>query len=103
MKFFVSILAIYLLALSIVPCPDMSIEHAGHKVGHMQNAANDQANAADQCSPFCACSCCVSPMVHQAYVIIVSSLSFSHYHYPKYHSFFFSTPLKAIWQPPKLS
>lgn len=97
MKAFVSILAVYILILTIIPCvikPHDTILH--------QTELSDLHNHhhTDQCSPFCVCHCCTSPIIYQASIFQINDPSYDKMTYPEYQSSFDSSPRTAIWQPP---
>jgi hypothetical protein len=104
MKFIATILAIYILALVAVPCVDQPEDRIVQKMQITQNPADNHQNDCDQCSPFCTCDCCVSPIIWQNLIVSLDSFSillgcFS----PEYSSAFVSCYSGSIWQPPQLS
>jgi len=68
MKVLVKIFAIYMIALSLVPCGDGGggvVEIANHFLGveHQHISDHEQHSNGcgdDTCTPFCICSCCSS-------------------------------------------
>ena len=104
MKAFACILSLYLLMLTVVPCNDVPTDSAMQKTEFSQGTtAADQHTDADHCSPFCACSCCVSVISYPAH-----TLSFTCYFYKEiqltgYRSAGISDKFSFIWQPPQLS
>jgi hypothetical protein len=63
-----------------------------------------QHNAGDQCSPFCTCSCCASPVIYQDFNVQFESFSFIEKSIStEYTSAIFSCHLSSIWQPPQIA
>jgi hypothetical protein len=58
-KFFVTILSIYFLGLSFIPCEDAIIHSSfdDDQIGHYSEHDSDH-HSEDLCSPFCSCQCC---------------------------------------------
>jgi hypothetical protein len=61
MKFFATILSLYILLLTAIPCVDHPEDHTLQKIEITQSATDNHQHEGDQCSPFCTCDCCVSP------------------------------------------
>lgn len=113
MKIAIQILAIYMLALSFIPCGDGGngiIEIANHffEVEHQHISDHDQHSNGcgdDDCSPFCVCDCCsisinVPTTVNLAdsYTILISRRFLS------YNPDFYPSNFNAsIWHPPTFS
>lgn len=102
MKFCTSILAIFLLTISLLPCND---ERTCVDAKHKKTEQNHNQETNDLCSPFCFCACCgnmafsfelFSYKLEKCFSI-ESKLSFtnSNSHLP--------TCYISIWQPPKIS
>lgn len=103
MKLFACMLSFYIIALTAIPCIDVPIDHASQKVELSQNATDNHHDNTGHCSPFCACYCCVSPIINQQHIIQFNSFSFSEKHLPGHTPAYVSLPFSAIWQPPKIS
>jgi hypothetical protein len=104
MRFLASILSLYILVLTAVPCLEVP-EFSGSGNVLTQNTTNDTQELpdVDLCSPFCVCSCCVSSISSQeVFHIDFTYDSFSSVQYSKYTSVFSSFNFASIWQPPKL-
>lgn len=72
MKFLATILALFILSLSALPCDDVSFENQNSET--MSEVVNlDNHSHSDLCSPFCMCSCCsvsiTEPLKHIEYVV----------------------------------
>jgi len=65
MKFFACILSVYILFLSAIPCVDRPEDHSLQRIEVTQNHPESHQHNTDQCSPFCTCECCVSPVIQQ--------------------------------------
>jgi hypothetical protein len=103
MKHFACLFSLYLLLLSIVPCVDAAKENTLSKTETSQNTTASHPNDIDECSPFCTCNCCVSPVVFQNY-----SMEFDCFYFikdcPSEYTFNdLSLTGTSIWQPPQLS
>ena len=89
--------------LIAIPCADGHKDNNIHKVSHSQNTSDNQQDCNDQCSPFCTCSCCVTFVITQDYVVLFKSYSFFSDHAIIYAPVYVSSFSNAIWKPPKLS
>ncbi len=59
MRFFVFILSIYFLALSVMSCTDACGMNTNNtSKAEFTKAHNQEKDYNDNCSPFCNCSCC---------------------------------------------
>jgi hypothetical protein len=104
MKLFAYIFSFYILLLTAIPCVDHPEDQSVKKSEIAQSSAENHQNHSDQCSPFCTCDCCVSPVIHQDSIARIDNFSilpgsFS----PEYSSVVFSCPLSSIWQPPQIA
>ena len=96
MKFLATILALFILSLSALPCDDVSYNNQqSESVSEIVNL--DNHSHSDMCSPFCMCSCCsvsiTGPLKHIEYVMYAEipskvvatfySTSFSNNYYSK--------------------
>lgn len=109
MKLLNYILSIYLVALSCLPCADMEVNSAAHKVveisaNHDEKSHNhDKEN--DLCSPFCSCNCCGSQivsyfkMLNYNFAVVSKTITTQ---LPSYTSQFASNFYGSIWQPPQI-
>ena len=110
MRLIASILAIYILLLSCLPCADaettagvpvMTATEAAHN-GSTNNPHGHHDTAPDLCSPFCHCSCCVVfTIVSNAVIIPVQPAALHTPVLPGYchtHTNSISLP---VWQPPR--
>jgi hypothetical protein len=105
MKILACILSFYVLALSAISCIDRSDVHELQKSAFSaQNNSGHQHSEGDECSPFCACNCCSSPIIYTDFnvkfdknTIVKKSVS------EDYTSEIYSFYLSSIWQPPQLA
>jgi hypothetical protein len=103
MKLFAFIMAVLVLAQSVMPCGDNeSIINKVKSKTELTKANNKQSDQRDDCSPFCSCSCCagvaflapsmkasfLNPQMVPVYCGTIST-----------HLFRIALP---IWQPPQL-
>lgn len=106
MKFLATIMAVYLIGLSLLPCNDKQIIVPNSKENAKISVLIDhhgEHHTTDTCTPFCNCSCCSIPAFFHAATLSV---------YPEVNTkpeksylkvFFVSHNDKPIWQPPRLS
>ena len=110
MKVFSSILALFMMALFVMPCADMyeknvfNIQEHSTEITHQDNHEHTDS---DLCTPFCLCGCCgiVSGIVLQWNVYsLVKAKTFDRSK-PKvyYKCTLISHYLGGIWQPPKIN
>jgi len=98
------IMGIIVLALSCMPCADNVFAMAPEKFNTEITKApcQNESGHADDCSPFCHCTCCAG------FSIIHIAVSFAHekvYDGISYNSYVLSGTVEIaypIWQPPKL-
>lgn len=111
MKWFFSILSIYMLAVFLTPCTDMVDHNTLQSANHIGDSAeqdnHDHSETPDNCSPFCVCNCCGSASVT---VFHWNAISFSETkiielskHSSPYQSKFIPRYFGKIWQPPKVN
>ena len=105
MKWLSTILSIYFLWLSVLPCTDA--EECNASIESNLNALSDHHNHSHEpelCSPFCACLCCGQFVIFEVGDVgaeqIAAYDSLAHIIYKS--SFSLDVHL-AIWQPPKIS
>jgi hypothetical protein len=104
MKFFVCILSIYILVLTAIPCIDKPDDHRFAKNEKTSCTNSHQQHEGNQCSPFCTCNCCVTPVIYQDLVISFDSFSYVEKNFfSHYKSAIFSFHLSSIWQPPQIA
>ena len=104
MKFFACILSLYILVLVAIPCVDKPEDHTLQKSEITQNTTDNNQNECDQCSPFCTCNCCASPVIQFDFNVQFDSLTFLQKCIsPEYVPIFVSPYSGTIWQPPQLS
>jgi hypothetical protein len=91
-KGFSYFLIVYLLTLTLMPCPDQVVQEGTvmHGMINQGQHGNDNDHA-DCCSPLCTCSCC-SLSFETAKIFIVSQA----FPLPIESNYHFS-----IWEPPK--
>jgi hypothetical protein len=104
MKFLILLFNFYILALSILPCNDVDVcnENSDTKISMLTTNNKDDHKQTENCTPFCICSCCAVPIIHQATntneIVKQTYLSVQ---YPSLKIFYPSYSSVAIWQPPK--
>ena len=103
MKIFAYIFSIYILTLTAIPCVDLPEENAMLKTVNISDSTTNHQNENDYCSPFCSCSCCVTPIIYQVFTVEFKCYPIVQAFHPEINSIFISSPCYTIWQPPKLS
>ena len=107
MRYFIYILAIYLVSLSSLPCADLEIGSSAHSVTQHQaekkSHSHDKEN--DLCSPFCSCGCCGAHVLTYEKLVVITFQKWQPVikkQLPSYTSNFNSEFYFQIWQPPQL-
>jgi len=104
MKLIVTILSIYVLVLTAIPCSHVAVGHSMCKM-EQQNDNTDQHDSEsgiDHCSPFCTCNCCATPVLTEDPIIQFSCFKYCQHNYSEYYSTFTNSFFATIWQPPQL-
>lgn len=104
MKILATILSLYLLVITCMPCCDLqecdNASESQFTTQQSHQAENEHAN--EICSPFCICACCTS-------VVELDQTDEYSFDRPEVTATFFqhtvavvSNDFSAIWQPPKV-
>lgn len=106
-KWITTIMSIYLIALSCLPCADMEVNSPAHALTELSssNEKHSHDKEKDFCSPFCFCNCCGTQVLSYQPTItfgfsIVSAIITKQL--PTYKSVFASNFYGSIWQPPQI-
>jgi hypothetical protein len=106
MKIIHCLFAIYLIVLSCLPCADLEVSSALHSSQEISTTTDKHSHdTTDNCSPFCVCNCCSSPVfvfVTQ-YSFSSINISFIDVKIPEYQSVIASSYFGSIWQPPQIN
>jgi hypothetical protein len=102
MKLFAYILSVYILILTATPCIDVP-DNIMHKIEHTQDANHNHNTGNDNCSPFCTCQCCATPVVFQEFIVQFNCFTITQKHFSGYNNIDLPLRYYAIWQPPKIS
>jgi hypothetical protein len=102
MRIIATILSFYILILTAIPCIDVPHNHALHETEQTELPNDNHQDDINHCSPFCTCTCCASPIIYQAFAVILQSFLFANEVHSEYKSSFLPTINISIWQPPKL-
>ena len=103
MKFFATLFSLYILFLVAFPCADKPDGNMLQKTEISKSSTSSSMPDLDQCSPFCVCSCCVSGIIHQVFVLSFDNLTVTHYRFPELVQSFHFARFASIWQPPQLN
>lgn len=104
MKFVALIMAFLVLALSVMPCADAgtALNDSKAKSDITKTTDRQDHNDADDCSPFCHCSCCAGFSINHFFTSI--ALIAPHINIPTGR--FLQTDaieiVLPIWQPPQI-
>ncbi|MGV3762131.1 DUF6660 family protein [Parapedobacter sp.] len=103
MRILFTLLAMYMLAVFLIPCAD----RYGVQIAEYHQDSHDHTNETDMCSPFCLCNCCgaVSAVAFQWNGISFSEIKAIELTKPNppYISQFIPYYIGEIWQPPKIN
>lgn len=110
MKVFSPLLALYMMAVFLVPCADTLAETAFQDHNHSEELvhqnSHDAPETADLCSPFCICTCCgtISGIVFRWKAIGFPEVKEVAVSKPSigYISQFTGHYFGEIWHPPKI-
>jgi len=101
MRLLALIFSIYILLLTSLPCAEMK------DMNHAQNAPVSQRSSnhdnCGECSPFCTCNCCSTPMVCKIDLVDFEVSTIVRKHETNYPALFVTQRSGDIWQPPQLS
>ncbi|MEO6732271.1 MAG: DUF6660 family protein [Ferruginibacter sp.] len=103
MKFLGHIFALYLLALSCVPCGDRD-EAKDKAIQNISATTNHQPHQQgnEVCTPFCTCACCAASAFFQPTVSFkIPKLVFKTV-IINYETSFQSYDFHSVWEPPKI-
>ena len=106
MKWFATVLCVYLSILVVIPCSDTSLECSNTiEQTTTETAHNHNGKTNDSCTPFCFCSCCSLQI--SAYYFNHSELGITIQKYTTPQNIiqdirFISNYYGNIWQPPKI-
>lgn len=105
MKYLALLFSFYLIALTLMPCGDVSDNAVDAKTSytiHKDTRAMENCNQ-EVCTPFCSCSCC---SVGKNFPVQTVSISVDPVVLVSYCFYAASAPSEQavdVWQPPKLS
>ncbi len=102
MKFVAFIMAVLVLAQSVMPCADAEVAPNAGKAKITKQSQQQSNNHSDACSPFCSCACCAGFSINH----FIASIAII----PPYESnlvtgFLPSVIMEValpIWQPPQI-
>ena len=106
LRIFASLLSIYILFLTAVPCCDEPlVDDPLHHTEMVQISTDNSSHADhfDHCSPFCTCNCCASQIVVEHVIMDFNIHFFIKQQNPEYTSTYISTLYYNIWEPPKIA
>jgi hypothetical protein len=104
MKIFGFIMGAMVLALSCMPCADNAFAmKSGNNVSVVSKPpCQNEKGRADDCSPFCQCSCCAGFSLNQNVVNFALERSYNDIAYNSYLLSHIAKIAYPIFQPPKL-
>jgi hypothetical protein len=103
MRLFKIILAVYIVALSLVPCSD-GIDKGHHEIANIEASSHSEAghpDHAEECTPFCNCTCCGLALLTAAdsFSFEIESSSSIDFFYKNSSAISLTY---SIWLPPKI-
>jgi hypothetical protein len=105
MRFFCCLFSIYIVFLTAIPCADkLEDRHVQQTQVTDDSPVGHHHHDGDECSPFCTCNCCASPVIQQDFIVQFNCLNIiQEFPTPEYTSRFTSSYCCSIWQPPQMS
>lgn len=103
MRYITTILAFYVLILTVLPCLDVHKDADIHQNELNTNTSQSGHNDTDHCSPFCTCQCCSNTAVNHSFSIDFNCHIFLKKEYFNFKYLHNSSIIDSIWLPPKLS
>lgn len=103
MKLFTQLVGIYILLLSMFPCPEelFAVNDEAKTAAVQQTAADDDCE--EDCPPFCSCACCGIQMLRTCNCVhITSPVQFAVFNAIN-NQLTITDIYLPIWQPPQLS
>jgi hypothetical protein len=101
MKFFAVIMALIVMAQSILPCGDGAVGVSKEVKQTITSTHNHSDTKADACSPFCQCCCCAGFSVNHLLVSVnaISPAISKHANCFLLHNI--TQVILPVWQPPR--
>ena len=103
MKFFATILSVYVMVLITMPCADMPVENNLQKIEIPGQTSQNHPCGTHHCTPFCPCDCCVTLVILEESPVHLDCLEFTHREYSEYSASYIPSFFAFFWQAPKLS
>ena len=104
MRLIVTILSIYILVLTAIPCSHVALGHSVCKMEQSNGTTDhhESESGIDHCCPFCPCNCCATPVVTSDAIMQFTFVKFCQHNYSEYFTTFTTSFFATIWQPPQL-
>lgn len=97
----------YVLLLAVWPCAEMPENDRAHDAPVSQSSSSQDHDQnhddCNDCSPFCTCNCCATPMICQMEMVDLQVSTIVRKHETNYPTLFVTQQSGDIWQPPQLS
>ncbi|WP_404800987.1 DUF6660 family protein [Aquipluma nitroreducens] len=100
MKLFAYILSFVVLALTAIPCVDVSKDNSVQKTELSNTTSDNHQSDTDHCSPFCTCQCCQTSF-YVSNIAVTFTADIMEISYNEYSSTFQSIDLFDFLIPPK--
>jgi hypothetical protein len=94
--------ALYLLALTVMPCADNEKVSDAHAEYHQSTDGHDHSEEEDFCSPLCVCNCCRTNITITQLFSFVPEIKVKK-EFVDFYRVQQSGPVYSIWQPPKIA
>jgi hypothetical protein len=101
-KIVATLLTVYILLLSMFPCPEdvFSLSKETSSAVTQQSPTDD---CEDECPPFCSCICCGVQMLRTCNCLHIKTPAQFAVYNPINNTLSISDIYRPIWQPPQLS
>ncbi|MCX6307306.1 MAG: hypothetical protein NTY32_00275 [Bacteroidia bacterium] len=101
MRLLALLFSMYILLLTSLPCAEMKEVDRAQLAPVSQSSTSH--NDCSECSPFCTCNCCATPMVCQMDLVIFQVSTIVRKQETTYPKLSVTQRSGDIWQPPQLS
>lgn len=101
MRPFAILLALHTIVISLMPCDD-AISGSMNVTGTVEKPHHQHENDADNCSPFCFCSCCAGFEMQNLMNNEMIPFNLASRAYPVYTKNFSFSHISEFWQPPRV-
>ena len=101
MKYIATVLSIYVLVLTAMPCTDTHLTESSSATIELSEIHYDQFDNLNTCTPFCYCNCCQSLSIVSVYNYNINIFSNIEKELPILVQAEIEQP-QSFWKPPKI-